>query len=174
MTSARGPGAHIGLMGVRCFEVPRPVVDELQAFFRKAGEAGCEAVGFWAGVVEGDVFRVREAVIPRQQAIRSPEGDVAVMIPGDELFRLNVWLYRSGLELGAQIHSHPGAAYHSDTDDTLAVVARAGGLSLVVPDFARRPFTLAEAAVHRLGEDGRWIRLEPAAVTALVHLSDEG
>jgi hypothetical protein len=173
MSEYGGAGRGVGLLGVRRFEVPRRVVDELQEFLREAGAAEYEAVGFWAGIVEGDVFRVREAVLPEQQAVRSAEGEVAVVVSGEALFRLNVRLYRSGLELGAQIHSHPSAAYHSETDDAFSVMTRTGGLSLVIPNFGRGPFDLVDAAVHRLGENGRWTRLEPRDAYALIHITPD-
>ena len=43
-----------------------------------------------------------------------------------------------GETLGGQAHSHPTDAYHSDTDDHLALVTLLGAISLVVPDFAAR------------------------------------
>ena len=165
----------LGLLAIRRIVVPQAVVNEVQEFLREAGTSENEAVGFWAGKADGETFRVRAAVIPNQDAVSTEDGEVAVILSGDELFRMNVWLYRNGLTLVAQIHSHPGDAYHSETDDEFAVMTRVGGLSIVVPDFAREDFTLTGAAVHRLGPDGTWSRLSNDEAVALIHVveSDE-
>lgn len=152
---------------VRHIRVPGAVADEVQQWLRLAGQQSCEGVGFWAGTQEDETFDVRAAYIPRQLAGRSDDG-VMVMIPGDELFRMNVWLHQQRLTLIAQVHSHPGRAYHSETDDDFAVMSRVGGLSIVVPDYARRPFSLAFAAVYRLREMGRWVPLRAREVAALI------
>lgn len=165
--------ADAGLLGVERFVARRSVANQLQDYLRRAGENGCEGVGFWLGVRGGSTFRVSEGVAPQQEAVRSRDGGVAVLIHGDELHKLNVWLYRRGLEIGVQVHSHPGEAYHSETDDDFAVATRAGSLSVVVPDFAQRAFALEECAVYRLDRAGKWQHVPPAAVGKLIQLVDE-
>jgi hypothetical protein len=74
------------------------------------------------------------------------------------------------LTLLAQIHSHPAEAYHSDTDDAFPIATAAGSLSLVIPDFAARPFALPECAVYRLSATGVWEKLSAWDVLSLFHL----
>lgn len=69
-------------------------------------------------------------------------------------------LARGGLELRAQIHSHPTAAYHSATDDAFPAVAIPGFLSIVVPNFARRN-DLKGAHIVELWGDGSWRTVDP-------------
>ena len=154
---------------LRRIEVPMEVVSAIHAHLREAGASGFEGVGFWAGDMAGDTFTVRAAVVPTQFGQRGAEG-LSVMIHGEELFRLNVWLHKNRLTLIAQLHSHPGEAYHSDTDDTFSIMTREGGLSIVVPDFARQPFALDELAIYRLVSGGRWERLSPEEARALIHI----
>jgi hypothetical protein len=75
-------------------------------------------------------------------------------VEGSELHRLNVWLFEHGEELAVQVHSHPTDAYHSDTDDAYPIVAIRGGLSIVVPDFARDGLLGHGVAYYRLGREG--------------------
>jgi hypothetical protein len=107
------------------------------------------------------VFEVDQAVIPAQRHIRTADG-VCVMTGAEELHRLNVWLYRNGLTLIAQIHSHPGRAYHSSTDDEFAVATTVGCFSLVVPDFATGPFEIERLASYRLDAAGNWCEVPPS------------
>jgi hypothetical protein len=146
------------------------VIDCVLAHLRNCGAQGLEGVVFWAGRLEGSRFLVTEACIPRQHALTDMQSGVGVAIDGDELFRLNVWLHKAGLQMIAQIHSHPGSAYHSSTDDALSVVTRAGALSIVVPYFAAGAFDLSRISVHRLTRGGGWKHLSTKEVKELLQL----
>jgi hypothetical protein len=64
----------------------------------------------------------------------------------------------------AQVHSHPGVAFHSEADDEWAIVRYEGALSIVVPYFASAttPETfLEDAAVFVLGADDVWHEVSP-------------
>lgn len=155
------------LTDVRTINVPRTAIAALEQHLRAVGRQGHEGLGLWVGVQAGPRFDVRRTLIPAQRHIRTTDG-VCVAIGPEELHRLNVWLYKQGLALVAQIHSHPGRAYHSGTDDANAVATAAGSLSLVVPDFASAPFDLATTAVYRLDGAGRWREVRPTGVPLLI------
>jgi hypothetical protein len=59
----------------------------------------------------------------------------------------------------AQVHTHPGEAFHSATDDKWPIVSQEGFMSIVIPDFATGEISLENAWVGRLGGDGKWRRL---------------
>jgi hypothetical protein len=157
------------LSGVTSIEVPQAVLHTGHAHLRRVGTEGLEGFVLWIGVQDGEVFRVQEAVIPQQRGLRYEDG-VCVVVQGDELHRLNVLLHERNLTLIAQIHSHPTNAYHSSTDDSYPIVTRAGGISLVVPDFALQPFSLANSAVFRLSREGQWNELSLDAVCRLIRI----
>jgi hypothetical protein len=162
----------IGFLGIEVVVVPRSVIKDGHHFLRVAGATGREGLVLWIGQKEGTTFNVTELVIPEQRGIRTSDG-VCVIIEGDALARLNVDLYKRQLQLIAQVHSHPGAAYHSSTDDEYAIATKVGCLSLVVPDFATRPFSLSECASYRLSVDGEWIELSSGETSSLIHITDE-
>jgi hypothetical protein len=56
----------------------------------------------------------------------------------------------------AQVHTHPGVAYHSARDDAYALIGTPGYLSLVLPDFALGPVGLGGAFLAERDDDGRW------------------
>ena len=143
------------LLEVRRVLVPRECADAAREHLRAAGERGLEGMALWAGTQQDTVFEVLATIVPRQTGSVSDSG-LAVVVDADELFRLNVWLYENAMQLVAQLHSHPGAAYHSETDDTFPIMARLGGFSLVLPDFATRPFDLREIATYRLLPGSGW------------------
>jgi len=80
----------------------------------------------------------------------------------------SVWLTQYWFRLGreqrairAQMHTHPGTAFHSATDDHWPVVAQPGFVSIVIPNFARGRVSLEDAWVGRLATDGRWQAVPP-------------
>jgi hypothetical protein len=118
------------------------------------GEMGCEGLALWLGDVRDSVAHVSDVLVPEQVPIREEDG-VGYFVLGETLARLNRELYARRMHLLSQVHSHPGEAYHSTTDDRYAIVTEEGGFSVVVPWFGRRrPFE--ECAIYRL-EHGRWI-----------------
>jgi hypothetical protein len=156
-----------GLGGVQRITVPEECARSTQAHLRAAGRGGNEGLVVWSGIQDGAAFFVRTVTVPAQRPIRSAAG-VCVVLEGNALHELNVWLRRNGERLVAQVHSHPTNAYHSDMDDDFAIVTAVGSLSLVVPDFAVRSFSVADCAVYRLTRGGRWAEVPPRKAAELV------
>lgn len=158
-------------MGVKTVRVPLELAQKAHFRLRSIGQQGSEGFALWASVLRGDIFHVTHTRIPVQMGLQTDDG-VLVAVGADELHRLNVWLYEEGLKLIAQLHSHPTDAYHSETDDALPIVTTVGGLSLVVPFFARNPFSLADYAVYRLMPDGDWSELSDDEAKELIVIED--
>lgn len=156
-----------GLLDALSVEVPHKLALEAHAHLAQVGRQGLEGMVLWAGVVEDKIARVRHTVVPGQTALQLPDG-VCVVVAADELHRLNVWLYREGLTLVAQLHSHPTEAYHSETDNLFPIATSVGSLSLVVPDFASQTFALARCAVYRLLPERGWVRLSTSEAEKLI------
>lgn len=64
-------------------------------------------------------------------------------------------------ELRLQAHTHPGRAFHSARDDSMALGYFAGYLSLVIPWFAESGPTLDNAYLAVRRPDGTWGRANP-------------
>ena len=135
--------------------LPARVAVQTQAHLRAVGLEGYEGMALWVGKPDGAQFNVLDVIIPQQHGHRTEHG-LAVSVPGEELHRINMKLYRAGLRLIAQVHSHPTEAYHSDTDDEYAITTALGSLSIVIPDFAERSFRLDDCAAYRLSLRPWW------------------
>jgi hypothetical protein len=152
------------------FLVPADVVRLTDNQLRAAGKSGSECFVLWSGITQGDAFHVRTAHVPKQTGYRFSSG-LCVRVEGDELHRLNVWLYEHHERLAVQVHSHPTEAYHSETDDTYPIVTVRGGLSLVVPDFAHNGLRGNGVAYYRLGFSG-WDELSDNEANELICFGD--
>lgn len=161
-----------GLEVVERVVLPSVLAEETQRNLRTAGLGGNEGLVVWSGVQDGSVFHIRTATAPPQRGIHTAEG-VCVVVDGDALHQLNVDTFKRGERLFAQVHSHPGRAYHSAMDDQYAVITSPGGLSLVVPDFAVRPFRVTECAVYQLAPGGRWMEIDKSRVGVFISISND-
>jgi hypothetical protein len=65
-------------------------------------------------------------------------------------------LTRTGTGVRAQVHTHPGSAFHSPTDDAWPIVHTPGFSSLVIPNFAQGEPDFGGAYLTQIQEDGSW------------------
>lgn len=150
------------LAQVERFQLPTTIVVQTEEALRTAGRRGCEAFVLWSGRQIGRLFSVRTAHVPIQEAYRLSSG-LCVRVDGAELHRLNVWLYEANEVLAVQVHAHPDAAYHSDTDDAYPIVATIGGLSIVAAEFCRHGLFSRSSAFYRLESKG-WTECSPGLI----------
>ncbi len=155
---------------IREFVVPAELCDATDRALRDAGLEGNERFVLWSGIARDDRLLVTTSHSPRQTAYRV-RGGLCVRVEADELHRLNVWLYENAERLAVQVHSHPTRAFHSDTDDAYPMVTTLGGLSLVVPDYARHGVRGPRTALYRLSSEG-WRRVSPTHARRLLRLED--
>lgn len=160
-----------GFLDIDCVRVPREIVLEGHRFLRLAGKQHMEGICLWVGYREGTNFVVTDLLIPRQRGVSSDAGLCAI-IDGQELARIGRMLYEANKVLFGQLHSHPTEAYHSVTDDENSIVTTLGGLSLVIPDFATRPFQLDDCAIYRLDDKGVWAEVAPRDAANLIRIEE--
>lgn len=158
----------VTLGDVAHFVISRHVADQTDIALREAGLQGAEMFVLWTGHVSNGTFTAAGTYVPGQVAHRLPEG-LCVTVDADELHKLNLWLYDKQQTLAVQVHTHPGRAYHSTTDDTYPIVTQRGGLSIVVPDFAVGGVRGPGTATYRLGDSG-WQRIRTRATRHIVHI----
>lgn len=147
-----------GFLNLNKIYLPRSCAMEAIDWMYKVGLKELEGVALWCGILQGDAFHIKRTIIPRQKA-GSLEDGLIYVVDGDELHRINLDLFDTGMQLIAQIHSHPGRAYHSETDDQFTMVTVAGGLSIVVPNFATGGLNFSEWVVFRLCPILGWVKL---------------
>lgn len=144
------------LAGATSFVVPSPLLDATLDVFREAGDRGCEAFVVWGATIDDGVVHFATMLVPDQIAYRTDDG-LLVTVDGDALFQINKTLYERNEILAAQVHSHPTAAFHSDTDDCFSLVTLTGALSLVLPHFGRDGRDGSHGwAWYRLVGEGQW------------------
>lgn len=124
---------------------------------RRCGASRRECVVFWAGPLS-EPGRVDEVLHPRHTA---SAGGYEV----DPAWISELWLDLADRKqtVRAQVHTHPGTAYHSSTDNDFALVHTPDYMSLVIPDFACGAVGLAGSFLTARTADGSWRELDPHA-----------
>lgn len=128
-----------------------------QAFdvLRSCGTGRRECVVYFSGNLEepGIVDRVHHP---------SHTADVGGYDVDDEwITQFFVGLAAESRELRLQAHTHPGRAFHSSRDDSMALGYFAGYLSLVIPWFAKNRATLENTYLAVRQADGTWASVNP-------------
>jgi len=139
---------------IRC---PHAVVDKTLSILRAGGARDCEALVLW-------LARRRRGVVDVVEAYEPPyESSVDYFhIPPSGMRTIMSRLRRDRLHICAQVHSHPGKAFHSTADDRWAIVRHEGALSLVVPRFAATttPHSFVSMiAAFALSRDDLWLAI---------------
>jgi hypothetical protein len=143
-------------------QLKREVLEQSFEHLRSCGGGRRECVVYLSGPV-AEPRTVDAVVHPRHAA--GPAGYDLDSAAIAELWRELVALGRS---IRVQVHTHPGAAFHSSRDDALALVHTPGFLSLVIPHFAVGPVGFEGAFLAERRKDGRWNEVPVDARLAVV------
>jgi hypothetical protein len=129
------------------------VLEHTFEHLRRCGAGTRECVVYLTGPVDHpDV--VDGVVHPRHTASAAGYDLDSVAIA--ELWRDLTVASRS---IRVQVHTHPGSAYHSSRDDSLAIVHTPGFLSLVIPRFAEGTVGFEGAFLAARDDEGRWVEV---------------
>lgn len=74
------------------------------------------------------------------------------------------------LTVVADVHTHPGGAWQSASDRAHPIIARAGHLALIVPNFAAPPVKRGALGIYRYGGGGQWQTVPSARCRQFFHI----
>lgn len=149
---------------------PASIIPATLDVMRRGAERHSEALVLWLGRRRaGHIDLVEAYEPPYRSAVDyfhiTPTGMLTVM----------EHLRQRRLFVCAQVHSHPGEAFHSAADDEWAIVRHAGALSLVVPQFAISTTPdnfLQKTAVFCLAPNDQWIEVPNYQLARHLEISD--
>jgi hypothetical protein len=125
---------------------------------RRCGAGERECVVVWVASIESPDY-VDEVLHP-------PHLASAVRCDFDPAWIGELWLElgRQRRTVRAQVHSHPGPAYHSARDDQFPLIHTPGFVSVVIPNFASGSIGLSDAYVTERNGEGEWRAVDPSDV----------
>lgn len=124
----------------------------------KGGQGVRECVVLWLGKRSGQDVQIEEVYLPEQRS-----GVDVFHIPPASMQKLMHYLKQHRLMVAAQVHTHPGMAFHSKADDEWAFVRHEGAISMVLPYFAKNTTALnylQEVEVYCLSKNNTWDHIQ--------------
>jgi proteasome lid subunit RPN8/RPN11 len=130
----------------------RQIIGELAA----RGHGDRESGAFLLGQVgSGRVRRVFDVIYYDDLDERCLTGGIS--FDGSAYGRLWDQCGERGLPVIADVHTHPGPGVaQSSTDRAHPMIAQAGHIALIVPDFAQHTVSPSQVGVHEYLGDGEW------------------
>jgi proteasome lid subunit RPN8/RPN11 len=131
------------------------ILNETIFVLRKGGRLGQERLVLWlthAGTLAP--ASISEVYEPQQETAED-----YFHVPPAGMRALMSYLRLNRLKTVAQIHSHPGPAFHSEADNRWAIVRHRGALSLVLPHFASTVTAanfFQQAMIYELSSTDEW------------------
>lgn len=84
----------------------------------------------WVGKYSSKAFWIKDVWQPDQICTA-----ISFYISAEETAKISLDLYTRSCHLIAQLHTHPGTAFHSHTDDIGSMLLFDGQLSIVIPHY---------------------------------------
>ena len=135
----------------------RAIFADTIARLQQGGRRGHERLVLWLARDGSEPLPISEVYEPEQETAKD-----SFYLPPRSMRAVMQHLRRNRLRIVAQVHSHPGAAFHSVADDRWAIVRHVGALSLVLPRFAVSTTPdnfLHEAKVYALSPTNQWLEI---------------
>jgi proteasome lid subunit RPN8/RPN11 len=127
---------------------------ETLALLRERGRGDRESGGFLLGR-RVDGFRVVEAFLPYDDVDpRALRGNI--IFDGSKMDVVWEHCRRKGLEVVADVHTHPGGFGQSQTDRDNPMIPEIGHVALIVPNLADRAYFPGDIGIYEYGGRRQW------------------
>jgi len=137
-------------------EISRAIYDALIANLVKSGRGIKEAGAFLLGHHDEQMRRVSSYLMYDIVATESYRKHAYVAFTAEEMAIAWEHCYATGLQVIADVHTHPMGSEQSVTDRAHPIVSVAGHVALIVPYFAMRKPEPIDLGVHIFEGAGRW------------------
>jgi hypothetical protein len=128
---------------------------ELLRELRRRGRGQHESGAFLLGV-KGDGRREAKAVVYYDDLDPHAYDSGVCVLHGDSFAKLWKICRERNLSVVADVHTHPGVARQSYSDQTNPMVANVGHVAVIVPNFARAPVVEAALGIYEYSGDYEW------------------
>jgi|APLak6261660806_1056025.scaffolds.fasta_scaffold00123_5 proteasome lid subunit RPN8/RPN11 len=144
------------IMSRPLLEIPRAVYDTLIADLARSGRGIKEAGAFLLGHTDEQGRRVSSYLMYDIVAVESSRKHDYVAFTAEEMALAWEHCYATGLQVVADVHTHPMGPGQSVTDRAHPIVSVAGHVALIVPYFAMRKPEPIDLGVHVFNGAGLW------------------
>jgi len=143
----------------------KDLLSELRARGRDRRESGA----FLLGQRVKDVARITD-FIPYDELDPASLDTGIVRFDGRYFGQLWDLCTKKQLTVVADVHTHPGGSAQSDSDVAHPMIACAGHLALIIPQFAKAPVRLEQVGMYRYLGARRWNTIPRESHTSFFHI----
>ena len=137
------------------YYVPDSVLQGTLSRLRKIGHGYNEGIAYWVGILDKDAATITRTIFADDYlGFRNWTYHARVSL--STAFKIEEEIHGKNEFLFAQIHTHPGEAFHSFIDDTYPISHRIGFVSIVIPNFAKNVTSLSECVIFEYLGKARW------------------
>ena len=161
------------IMLLPLLEIPRNLFDSLIVDLAASGGGVKESGAFLLGVQDGLRRYVSSYLRYDKVAPQSSSQHAYIALTAKEMARAWDYCYAVGLQVVADVHTHPFGPTQSISDRAHPIVSVAGHVALIVPNFAKGSPQPRDLGVHIFGGTGRWRSMFDDEAQAAVRLTSE-
>lgn len=143
-------------MSLPLLEIPRSLYVALVGDLARSGMGVKESGAFLLGTMDGGRRCVTSYLMYDKVAPESSQRHAYVAFTAQEMARAWEHCYAVGLQVVADVHTHPFGPAQSQSDRAHPIVSMAGHVALIVPNFANGATDPRDLGVHLFGGCGRW------------------
>ncbi|MDI5925217.1 hypothetical protein QBK93_11070 [Rhizobium leguminosarum] len=129
--------------------------NEVLAELDRRGGRHHEAGAFLLGRMSGDRRQIVDVVYYDDLDTAAYDSGVCVL-HGESFSRLWAVCRERGLTVVADVHTHPRGAGQSKSDKTNPMVARAGHVAFIVPNFSQPPVEMSDVGIYQYCGEHQW------------------
>jgi len=137
-------------------DIPHTVFQALIADLARSGRGVKESGAFLLGRQDGTHRIVTAYLTYEDVAPNSSSQHDYVAFTAEEMAAAWEYCYTTGLQVVADVHTHPLGPRQSPSDRAHPIVSVAGHVALIVPNFAQGSPQPRDLGVHLFGGAGRW------------------
>ncbi|MDK4732017.1 hypothetical protein [Rhizobium sp. CNPSo 3490] len=148
---------------IRAFVAPNHAIrcslslwNEVLGELERRGAGRHEAGAFLLGTISGEKRNIL-GVVYYDDLDRAAYDSGVCILHGDAFSRLWAICRHRSLTVVADVHTHPGGADQSWSDRTNPMVARAGHIALIIPNFACPPVGMSEIGIYQYRGGHQWM-----------------
>ncbi len=143
-------------MSLPLLEIASGLYNSMIVDLAKSGRGVKEAGAFLLGALDGQQRCVTSYLMYDKVAPLSSSKHAYVAFTAEEMARAWEHCYAVGLQVVADVHTHPFGPAQSISDRAHPIVSVAGHVALIVPNFAKGSPQPRDLGVHLFGGSGRW------------------
>lgn len=143
-------------MSLPLLEIPHGLYNSLIVDLAKSGQGIKESGAFLLGTLDGQRRCITSYLMYDKVAPLSSSQHAYVALTAEEMARAWEHCYEVGLQVVADVHTHPFGPAQSNSDRAHPIVSLAGPVALIVPYFAKGSPQPRDLGVHLFDGCGRW------------------